>query len=633
MAKTKKPPAPRPQAPKLPVPAKAEPVTPTSGQPFRETVESFAIAIVLAFLIRTFAAEAFVIPTGSMANTLMGQHQDVFCEQCGQRYRVSASDEQDETILKNPNREMRGPVSADERWKAATIAGTCPTCRDTMIFSSKDIPQAVRSSGLDIVDLGRAYGGDRILVNKYVLDFQKPERWDVVVFKFPGDANTNYIKRLVALPNEEVRIYHGDLFIGERDEDAQVAHAIERKPASKVLAMRELVHDTDHDAAALYDAGWPLRWQADGDQWKTTAEPSGKRVVQEYELNQPTQDAAWLRYRHRPPELTDWLRLRQTRPAGEKAFVEGSDSFPEPELVGDFNPYNSNVQRRQLNALPNVEGLENIDGGNGIHWVGDLILEADVNITSDTGELLLDLVKGGRHFVCRIDVATGKATLGIEEFETRAPVVGFAPQAETSIDGAGEHQLRFAHVDEQLLLWVDGDLIEFSDSTAYDYEKLFGDRQDEIPGTSASDPGDLAPAAIGARNATLTADRLHLARDIYYIAANDGSQDEKRLLTDYPRGSDYAKIRLTPQLWDEFRGRDEAIFPLRSKEYFVMGDNSPYSLDARLWYPRGGPGGSYLDENLLIGKAVFVYWPHSWWSVPYTPIPLWPNFRDMRLVR
>ena len=62
----------------------------------RETVESVVIAFVLAFLFRAFEAEAFVIPTGSMAPTLMGVHKDLACEKCGLPYRVSASEEQDE---------------------------------------------------------------------------------------------------------------------------------------------------------------------------------------------------------------------------------------------------------------------------------------------------------------------------------------------------------------------------------------------------------------------------------------------------------------------------------------------------------------------------------------------------------
>ena len=42
----------------------AEPPPPET---MRETVESIVVAFILAFLFRTFEAEAFVIPTGSMA--------------------------------------------------------------------------------------------------------------------------------------------------------------------------------------------------------------------------------------------------------------------------------------------------------------------------------------------------------------------------------------------------------------------------------------------------------------------------------------------------------------------------------------------------------------------------------------
>src|SRR5438067_1059753 len=47
---------------------------PKRADNWRETIESIVVAFVLAFLFRTFEAEAFVIPTGSMAPTLYGQH-------------------------------------------------------------------------------------------------------------------------------------------------------------------------------------------------------------------------------------------------------------------------------------------------------------------------------------------------------------------------------------------------------------------------------------------------------------------------------------------------------------------------------------------------------------------------------
>src|SRR5439155_1572925 len=62
----------------------AEPSPKNGRRPdnWRETIESIVVAFVLAFLFRTFEAEAFVIPTGSMAPTLYGQHRDITCEKC-----------------------------------------------------------------------------------------------------------------------------------------------------------------------------------------------------------------------------------------------------------------------------------------------------------------------------------------------------------------------------------------------------------------------------------------------------------------------------------------------------------------------------------------------------------------------
>ena len=62
----------------------------------RETVESVVIAFTLALLFRAFEAEAFVIPTGSMAPTLMGRHKDLACESCGRDFRVGCSAEEDD---------------------------------------------------------------------------------------------------------------------------------------------------------------------------------------------------------------------------------------------------------------------------------------------------------------------------------------------------------------------------------------------------------------------------------------------------------------------------------------------------------------------------------------------------------
>ena len=71
------------KAEELSEPVYAGPMASSSHRAVRETVESIVIAFILAFLFRTFEAEAFVIPTGSMAPTLYGRHKEATCQTCG----------------------------------------------------------------------------------------------------------------------------------------------------------------------------------------------------------------------------------------------------------------------------------------------------------------------------------------------------------------------------------------------------------------------------------------------------------------------------------------------------------------------------------------------------------------------
>src|SRR4051812_274373 len=148
---------------------KTEPVKPKEGH--RETVEAIVVAFILALLIRGFEAEAFVIPTGSMAPTLMGRHKEITCPQCGHVYAVNASEEV----------EPSGGFRPEPRW---VEYGTCVNCR----YQAR-------------IDESPSFKGDRILVMKFLYDLPflpfatGPRRWDVVVFKYPEEPETNYIKR------------------------------------------------------------------------------------------------------------------------------------------------------------------------------------------------------------------------------------------------------------------------------------------------------------------------------------------------------------------------------------------------------------------------------------------------------
>ena len=58
---------------------------------FRENIESILIAVALAFVLRIFVVEAFKIPTGSMAPTLLGQHKTVKCPNCAWKFETNYS--------------------------------------------------------------------------------------------------------------------------------------------------------------------------------------------------------------------------------------------------------------------------------------------------------------------------------------------------------------------------------------------------------------------------------------------------------------------------------------------------------------------------------------------------------------
>ena len=61
---------------------------------------------------------------------------------------------------------------------------------------------------------------DRVLVNKFIYRFTEPERGDIVVFRSVDDADTELIKRVVALPGDRVAVRNGRLFVnGERQKE------------------------------------------------------------------------------------------------------------------------------------------------------------------------------------------------------------------------------------------------------------------------------------------------------------------------------------------------------------------------------------------------------------------------------
>ena len=583
-----------PGAPRSPVdrPAVAAKPPEPAAKPkesMRDFVEQIVVAFILAFLIRGFDAEAFVIPTGSMAPTLMGRHKEILCPQCGHQYAINASDDTEEFI-----RSQRMPE-----------VGVCGNCR----FRTD-------------VDATPSFKGDRILVMKFPYEMPflpgsaAPERWDVVVFHYPVKPETNYIKRLVGLPGDDLRINHGD--IQTRPTGTTDAFQIQRKPLIHQNAMQMLVYDDAHRPQAF--AGKP-EWQ----RWRPTTDWS-ETTPGTYQAN-PSAAGRWadLRYRHLVPDPEQWAAIERgsTPPRGPRA-----------SLITDFYSYNTNITPAFYDRW-----LQTHDSYLQPNWVGDLTIAGHIQVDSVQPEarLRLELVEAGESHRCEIDLNTGMATLSRGE--------QILKEALTTLKGTGEHEIKFANVDDRLTLWVDG-ATPFGAGVEYDILPIAG----HVPSAR-----DLDPVGIGVQGARIAVSGLVLQRDIYYT--QDPRYPDYRVpgvfeSIDRNDPNEFAPVvKLFDFLSDPSRFAElENIathdpYVIRPGHYMMMGDNSPRSSDSRAWENDDAIWRTQerlsweVPGSFLIGKAFFIYWPHG---KPFGPdirinrdlrIPFRPYFERMKWIR
>jgi len=218
----------------------------TTAESIANTFEWLITAFVLAFVFRAFVLEAFRIPTGSMADTLMGDHFQICCTQCGYPYEYNF----------NPYIAKNYKTTAGWGLYRLLPSPRCPSCGyyenpNTLVPKSN---------------------GDRILVFKCLYQFVEPKRWDVIVFKNPTEPGINYIKRLIGKPGETVEVIDGDIYIDGK---------LQRKPAKVQDEMWMCVYNNDYQPVRKTESrfnehSWHQPFTNDIDsQWKyNPAEPT-----------------------------------------------------------------------------------------------------------------------------------------------------------------------------------------------------------------------------------------------------------------------------------------------------------------------------------------------------------------------
>jgi signal peptidase I len=335
----------------------------------RQTVDLMVVLCLGVLMFRTFAAEAYVVPTGSMAPTLLGHHRELTCPNCKFPFDVGVDEE--------------GPSARP----------VCPNCG----LQDFEGQPAVASSG------------DRVLVQKFLFDFRPPERWEAAVFHFPADPSQAYVKRVVALPGESVRIIDGDVWV-----DGSIA----RKRLDDVRAMRILVHDARYVPADssrfprwVYGRGssrspGPSGWSREGDGFRHEVALGHTRDLDD-----------WLVYRHWDPV--------QNRYAS----------------VHDHYGYN----------------------GGDVHAdnpVTDLAIDARVRVGADVESVSLFVRSGGDRFVVRVPVGSHDP-VSVARNDLSERVLALANPMSAPVEPGEErpHAIEAAVFDHRLMVAVDDQLL------------------------------------------------------------------------------------------------------------------------------------------------------------------------------
>lgn len=363
------------------------------------------LSLVLITLFRTFVGEPFTVPTGSMAPTLLGRHKDFVCHECGCPGCVSSSDEIDLA------------TGQDRLW----IRGSeCPN--DHTLCDVSNI---------------NSTNGDRIWVVKN--PFGGYHRFDVAVFKNIDEPRLNYVKRLIGMPGETVRLHRGEIEIQSPDTDKW---SLVRKPAELIDAMAILVQDDRYPADKR---GKPLRWQP---------EPRSAWLIQgaSYRVSDQASGIAKLVYRH---------------------LLDGN---PQPQLITDYLNYNSTLNETEVSQA----WAFRIKVGNPVK---DLLVAFTAEATAATTLLGAEFATGDDRFVWQWEKDTGKHVFR-RNGEVLAERAGRADQL------SGRWQ--FANVDRTLLLWKEGKLL-----LEIPYEPVVGAKK----GPSAADlqPVKLVASGVGTK--------------------------------------------------------------------------------------------------------------------------------------
>jgi predicted Zn finger-like uncharacterized protein len=452
------------------------------GDPTREVFETVVFVVVLVLMLKLFVAEAFVIPTGSMAGTLWGDQVVATCPDCGSEFAVTA----------NQNNIHIKPAGV-----------SCQNCGH--LFNPKNADNWS--------------SGDRVLVSKYQYHIKPPKRFDVVVFKYPEEpysvkdkAAMNYIKRLVGLPGETLAIFNGDLYTSKSINYPPLAPNTDPKN----LWQREYTYNDHPEAVNAFQQGLFDMVRKSPDQILAVMRPVFDLDKQPASLSgiaktrwhpAPADAAGWEQldkgFKHTSADF-GWVRYQHVRPGWDTA-----DKAIQPRLICDHLSYN-------LAYYPPEKPNSDFDG----YWVSDLIVSVDAVFQGEDDTLVLELSRQSTRYQAVVTPTSCK----IYKFAEGSPKPELLAEKSLTIKPGSKTSLRFANVDCRLTVWVGGKALDFG--AAADYTPV----TNEIASPTKIDLEE--PARIGAKG-DVAVSKVQLHRDVHYTCYWRGNNNRDCAVATY----------------------------------------------------------------------------------------------------
>ncbi len=152
------------------------------------------------------------------------------CPKCGAKYfnteiktdisateKIDLIEKQKNSDAQNDNNTEKGKKESKEPSKLKStvdfflpivIAVVAALLLKTFVFANAIVPTGSMTSTIN--------AKDRIIASRLAYINENPQRYDIIIFDFPDDESTAYVKRIIGLPGETVEISNGIAYVTDK---------------------------------------------------------------------------------------------------------------------------------------------------------------------------------------------------------------------------------------------------------------------------------------------------------------------------------------------------------------------------------------------------------------------------------